>query len=343
MFQKLIIKNPVVDLVDLRSFKILHRWNIDLNNLRELTPVRKNFWIRHPLLLDDGSLIFKHHGPLVKINKKSDIEWIKDDVVYHHSLNFNNSGDIWVCVHYSPPRVSKIFLEDEDATFIDDGIRKISTSGEVLFDKSVTEIFLENGMGSYIFGRENIPKDPLHLNDIEEVRYNGKYWEKGDLFLSLRNLSMIVQYRPSTNEVIWKGTGPFYFQHDINVLDNNRISFFNNDERNFSSGLKIKNEYNKVTIYDFKANEYSNYLEDAFRENKISTITNGLSTILDNGDVFVEETKRGKLHYISSEGKLIWSNVNLDSAGFVHILSWSRILYEENDIKKVQKFLTKIK
>ena len=58
-------------------------------------------------------------------------------------------------------------------------------------------------------GDRKFTKDPIHLNDIQPVNFNGDYWEKGDVFLSLRNQSMIVLYRPSTNQIVWKTQGPF--------------------------------------------------------------------------------------------------------------------------------------
>ena len=57
--------------------------------------------------------------------------------------------------------------------------------------------------------------------------FDGKFWKSGDVFLSLRNQSMILLYRPSTNKIIWKGTGPFFRQHDVDVLNDHKISIFN--------------------------------------------------------------------------------------------------------------------
>ena len=53
-----------------------------------------------------------------------------------------------------------------------------------------------------MYGHE-LEKDPIHINDIEPVKFGGKYWKEGDVFLSLGHQSMIMLYRPSTNKVIW--------------------------------------------------------------------------------------------------------------------------------------------
>ena len=54
-----------------------------------------------------------------------------------------------------------------------------------------TEILIENGLINRVFTQDKYSKDPLHLNDIEPIKTDGEYWDRGDLFLSLRNLSFI--------------------------------------------------------------------------------------------------------------------------------------------------------
>ena len=79
----------------------------------------------------------------------------------------------------------------------------MAPDGEILFDKSISNIFIENGLEYLLFanGKHTWNKDPLHINDIEPVDFDG-ILEKGEFFLSLRNLSMIVLYRPSSNKII---------------------------------------------------------------------------------------------------------------------------------------------
>ena len=51
-------------------------------------------------------------------------------------------------------------------------------------------------------GRGHFNKDPFHLNDIQPALETTENWLQGDLFLSIRDQSMVMHYRPSTNEVI---------------------------------------------------------------------------------------------------------------------------------------------
>jgi hypothetical protein len=60
------------------------------------------------------------------------------------------------------------------------------------------------------------------------------FGRKGMYFYQCDSQSMVILYRPSTNQIIWKGAGPFFSQHDVDILDNHRISVFNNNSKDFA-------------------------------------------------------------------------------------------------------------
>ena len=347
------LQESVVELIDLQSFDILHTWNPDINSFFEkVDKVEGGVWehlmrdnnndrfrIFHPILFEDGSLLFQgNNTPLIKIDKNSELEWMKDDEFYHHSNEEDIDGNVWVCVRYYPYKIDEKYVGDELNTYSDDGIRRISSNGEILFDKSVSEIFIENDMEYLLFSTTGFKKDPIHLNDIQPVEKDTKYWKKGDVFLSFRHQSMVMLYRPKTNEIIWKGIGKFYHQHDVDILDDSRISIFNNNSKNTFSG-DIVDGNNRVVIYDFETEKYSYHLEKSLKKEDVRTITEGRSQILPNGDLFIEETNYGRLLYFNSDGSLRWTHVNRSKKGNVYLVQWSRILYENEDIEKVNRFL----
>ena len=94
-------------------------------------------------------------------------------------------------------------------------------------------------------------------------------------------------------------------------------------------------------IYDFKEKKYTKYLANSLIKNDVRTITEGISEILPNGDLFFEETNYGRLLYFNSNGTLRWSNVNRANNGYIYASAWSRILYKPEDIKNVKNFLRK--
>ena len=188
----------VVELVDLRSFQILHTWNPDITAINKLVdssnPIYKTFLrhsdtgrylIYHPLLFGGGSLIFQSmSSPLVKIDYCSNLVWQNQGHLFHHSIERDHESNFWIPTHNVPFAVDEKFVGSEVDNFLDDAITKVSPDGQVLFHKSVSEILIEKSMEYLLFSvGEGFQKDPVHLNDIQPVLTDGPYWERGDVFL----------------------------------------------------------------------------------------------------------------------------------------------------------------
>ena len=62
--------------------------------------------------------------------------------------------------------------------FADDGITKLSSDGEIIYEKSVSQIFIDNGLEYLLFsvGDQHFVNDPIHLNDIQPVNFDGEFW-----------------------------------------------------------------------------------------------------------------------------------------------------------------------
>jgi len=347
------LKEGVVELVDLTNFEVLHTWNPDINSLNK--PFEDDFEFRYlnrdknngrtalrsPLLLNNGNLVFHHSSPLRIINACSNLVFQNSKDRFHHSIEKDIDGNIWVPSYIYPQtlpikKVGNLLIED--GGFVEDGIVKLSPDGKILFEKSLTQIFIDNGLSYLLFGLGSYEKDPTHLNDIQPVNFDGDFWKKGDIFLSIRNQSMIILYRPSSNEIIWKGTGPFFEQHDVDILDGQRISVFNNRVINLFN-RKAVNGNNEVIIYNFRTGKYSSYLDKSFNKYDVRTKSQGTSQILPNGDMLIEESNFGRTLYFNADGSLKWSHYNRAKNGNVFSVNWSRILYEKNDINKVKNLL----
>jgi hypothetical protein len=126
-------------------------------------------------------------------------------------------------------------------------------------------------------------------------------------------------------------------QHDVDILDDHRISIFDNNLRLF--GNKQVNGNNEVVIYDFETDSYSKYLNESLKQYDVRNLAYGLSQILDSGDLIIEETNYGRILYFNKDASLQWQYVNRADNGNVYVLNWYRILYKPEDINKVRKIL----
>lgn len=351
------LKEGLVELVDLTNFKVLHTWNPDIDSFNKSVKKKGEFKflerdannsrqiLMHPLLTNDGGLLFTGATPLRKIDACSNLIFQNATDQFHHSLETDEKNNIWTTSYIYPQSLPARKVGRKEMIskgFMDDAIVKLSPKGEILFEKSIAQIFIDNGLEYLLFavGAVNgFNYAPIHINDVQPAISDSNYWKKGDLFLSLRAQSMIVLYRPSTNKIIWKGTGPFFHQHDVNILNNQSISVFNNNYKFFADNDVVDGN-SEVIIYDFKSNEYKSYLNDSLIKNKVNSKTQGRSRILSNGDLFIEEQNHGRILYLNRDGSLRWTFVNRANDNKIYALGWSRILTNKEDIKTVKEFLS---
>jgi len=176
------LSRSIVDIIDLNNFEVIHTYKHDIDemnnqvtNTKEFprlkideSPIR--FEYRHPLLLEDGSIIAdSDYSVEFKIDFCSNLQWINDEETFHHSKMLDHEGNIWISGQInSKSQFEKIY---PIKNFRNDSIIKINIDGKILFNKSVTEILIENRLVDQNFF---ISKyfDPIHLNDIEPALTN---------------------------------------------------------------------------------------------------------------------------------------------------------------------------
>lgn len=341
------LNRSVVDIIDLQNFKIIHTYihdiikmNNQVKNTEEFPRIKIDdqpirFEYRHPLLLIDGSLISdSEYSPEFKVDFCSNLMWVNDEEIFHHSKMLDHEENIWVAGQMNPKSqyVKKYLLKN----YADDAIIKMNSNGKIIYKKSVTEILIENNIVTNNFAFNaylNKNFDPIHLNDIEPSLRDTKYWKKGDVFLSLRHQSAIVHYRPSNNKIINYITGPFYQQHDVDIISDEEISIFNNNNS------LVDNSFSEVLIYNFKRKEFKKLFNDQLKKNDFKTITQGLSHIFKDGSLLVEEQNHGRILLFNNRGKKEWEFINKDKNGDIGLISWSRVIEDKVFIEQFKNLV----
>jgi hypothetical protein len=341
------LNNWVVELVDLDQQNVLHRWkgssdHLFYNKPTIFDPVKiKERGFYHPLLTRDRLLVSTDgNGVTRAVDSCGNLVWNTEAVKpnrLHHSLESDAKGNLWIPSRIFPNMSPE---EHQNREFRDDAITKLSPNGKIIFTKSVRQILVDNGYRYLIFGSGDYRHDPIHLNDIQPVDSDGPFWKTGDVFLSLRNQSMVMLYRPSTNRIVWNQQGPWNHQHDVDILNDHQISIFDNNANSTSKGHKVVG-YNQVMVYNFETNETTSPYKSALAKNDVRTIGSGRSEIYPNGDVFIEETEYGRLLRVTSEGEVVWQYINRGGDGKINYVHWSRIiqLAHRNEITKILKDL----
>lgn len=324
----------VSELWDLNTQKrvAIQTWNVDpvwaavgrTSDLENFPVDKRNsrYAPYHTLLTADGRMISEYDTPLIEADACGAIKVLNKRYIFHHSIEQDADGNLWVPATLEPKTVD---LGDD--RFLDDGLVEISPSGKLLFEKSVSQILMDNGLGYWLTGGNDfiVNDDPIHLNDIQPVLQDGPYYKKGDVFVSLRHLSLVMLYRPSTNKIIWYTYGHTSHQHDVDILSDHEIAVFDNNT-SMRKGIRVVDGNNEYLVYDFETGKFTQRFGAALRAEEVRTPTDGRSELLPDGTLFVEESEFGRLLNLTPDGKVNWSYVNRDKHGDLIKLTWSRII-----------------
>jgi len=330
-------KGRSVEIRNLRTEASLHRWDIP-------NPFQAHDRIMDPLLLPGKRLVYSYNGVtgLFCLDSTGTELWKQDTIAHHHSLNLDSAGNIWACSYTKENGGFIIYrafydLDGRELVYIDNTITQLDpNTGKILFHKSISEILLENNLEEYIIKSANI-EDPIHLNDVQPALKTTAWYNEGDVFLSFRNSSALMHYRPSNNQVIRIIEGAFYSQHDIDFLNDSTLIFFNNNSHTHWSGrpgnwrvadsrIDMGDFHSNTMAYDLKNEKLFVYEAKAFSDNGIFTFTEGMQEVLADGSLWIEEQNSGKL-WVIKEGEVIYKQVlKSHHPGHHHLPNWTRIL-----------------
>lgn len=352
------IGRSIVEIRDINNFEILHSYTPDINELYssiDLTIKRNQdlkkdrglnrFYLQHPFINEKGDLIFMNDSPLFKINLNGEVIWTNEETIFHHSIEEGPDNKLYVCGRILPfSKKSAEYLLDGateqfisgNQNFYDDAIFILDMNGKIVFSKSIVDILIDNSQHHRVFSQSNYNVDAIHLNDIQPVLKDGPYFRKGDLFLSVRNLSIVILYRPENNKILKIIEGGFFNQHDVDIIDEKTISIFNNNVFfNYKNERKVRKT--EIILYDFENDEFSKKFEKKIDKLKLFTGAGGVVDYLKDGSFVIDDGK--SIFLFDSTGDLVWEYNNLDKNKKFHALWWTRVIDEEksNKIKRILK------
>ena len=251
----------------------------------------------NPLKIADY-IVFNLGGVLFKYNLKKK-EFFALEGHYHHSIETFQDSLVYVCSY-----------GNDTLDILNDAISLINiNTDKVIYKKSIVDILINNNLKSLLFtsNASSITNyDLIHVNDIQPVSLNTNFAEVGDLFLSFKHLSTVIHYRPSTDSVLWYSTGPWLNQHDVDILNEDMIGIYNNNNY-IREGRFLKGTYTDISTYNFKTKKYGFIHKQVFKNLKIQSIAGSRFELLNNGNMFVEDSPSGMYYLISKEGNLISS------------------------------------
>ena len=323
----------VIDMVRLSDGSVTHQWLPDFgtslagasqqSKVSELANWRNGkFKVYVPYLTPDGALVVKSTDtPLIAYDGCARQLWLQDGVMFHHSTESDGAGGLWV-----PSVIEPTGVKGVSQRFEDDGLSHVGADGAIIETISLTELMLRHGLQHLVFQVGNYDDDPLHLNDIQPVLSDGPWWKKGDLFLSLRHRSLVMLYRPSTDEIVWMQQGPWMGQHDVDILDDHRIAVFNNRAQSRTNGVGTVDGTSEILIHDFATGTTTSPYHDAMAREKVGALFEGLYTFLPSGELVIEDHNSGRILFLAADGSKLGQFINRNPDGKVYEIGWGRYI-----------------
>lgn len=337
----------ITELIRLQDFTVVHRWIPDLSDMNENGAVpfgdtMDAFKMSHPWLLPDGSLVFMvGTGPLVRIDRNSRLLWVtssQNAEHFHHSIERGGDGNFYV-----PMELGETTTDGKKRVaspqMIEHGYCVVSPDGEILDERLLRDIFIDNDEYGILLGVGRVEEDRYHLNDVQPILDTSGIATEGDLFMCIRNLGAMLLYRPSNNKIVHLRIGPWLNAHDIDQLPDGRFSIFDNNLMRYLSPRDCRYEQTErrehppgdtcslIKIWDPVSGSVSSPYRDVLRKHGMSTLSEGLARVLPNGDVFIEDSTSARLLRISPE-KVRWEFVSPsnDRKDVIQHLHWCRYL-----------------
>lgn len=338
----------VAEIIDMQGHRV-HSWNVDWFSIwpdaghlpAEVKPRSEpGCQIHGAAVMPDGDLVFNYdYLGLVRLDPQGKVKW-RLACQTHHSLHVSDDGHLWVCGQereVTPEDVYPRRTAPYDASMI----LEVSPEGEILNRWSVEGLLRKNGYAgllgmSHGFVNGYAKQDILHLNDVETFPASEAegFFKKGDVLVSLRNISTIFVFERGTERIKYLTTGRTVWQHDPDFVDGNRIAVFDNKGGGIDEG-----EAPSSRILVFSADKAEPEVRFAGTEIRpFYTGIMGKQQWLPNGDVLITETDGGRGFEINADGEIVWQYVNFVKPGVVGIVqevtrlpSDTRRLFESAD------------
>jgi len=313
---------PKVFLMDMEG-TIIHEWAIPFEKTGADSlhfPVNQEHkeFIRRAHLFPNGDLlaIFEYIG-IIKFDKNSNIIWSHFGQ-NHHDLAIDMDGDIYSLGSRMIP-ISEVQEKYPRNTYMgdirDDLVVILSPDGKEIKRFSIFDAFYLSPYASYL---NFTPRhsDIFHANSIQIIDEStgNQYaqFDKGDILVSLRNISTIIVIDSVEGRVKWSLSGMWSKQHKAVFLENGNIMLLDNLGGNSDSFFEL----NRSRIIEFNPNTQEILWQYRGSKNNIFfTKWLGYNQRLPNGNTLITEADQGRIFEVSRDNEIVWEHVSPFRAG----------------------------
>jgi hypothetical protein len=289
---------------------------------------RHRVW--NPYLSKDGALTYTiHWNDLISVDLKTGQEKWRVRGAFHHSIEPDANGDLWVCGAVEPESISnpKSKTRHSSKVFEDQTLVKVSPSGKILQVVSVADLILNSGLEYLLYGsaNPNVNFDPIHLNQITPILSDSGVFKKGQILVSLRNISTILLIDPDSQSVVWHGSGNWMNQHCVIPVAPSKFSVL--DNHSFASGEYWLNSAwrTRIVTHNIETGRTSEVRVNEESPRYFHIPIEGRALPVGPNHWMIEDCLNGTIMIFGNQ-KLVFKWSNLYPDGTVGITSWCRYM-----------------
>lgn len=273
--------------------------------------------------MENGDLVFNfEHLGMVRLDRNGKIVW-RLPYQTHHSIHRADDGNLWVSGQREHTEPDTRFPE-RLTPFDEYTILEVTPEGKIVQEWSVPELLRSSNspgllyMGGLVKRFKLVNRDVLHLNDVEIFPddIDEGFFKKGDVLVSLRDISTVFVFNRYSEKIKSIYTGQFVRQHDPDFIDGNSFSVFDNN----NIAPEEDGPQSRIVIVS-AANKTSEVFFEGTPETPFYTYMGGKHQWLPNGNLLITEFIWGRAFEVNKRGEIVWEYINYVDDGVVGLLT----------------------
>jgi hypothetical protein len=296
------------------SGNVLHSWRVEGESPH---------WQYVTLCPDGDLLVCVENTGLLRLDWESRVLW-KRQLRVHHDVVQAEDGDIYVLSRGEAIVHPFLF----SMPIINDYIEIFSSHGKLKKRISLYDILKEHvswadfvavrrylvkpqKFMSWALKRKHERRDILPLRHPFDIFHNNTLTimdrdipgvcRKGDLLISARDKNLIGIVDVRKEELTWSwGPGELQAQHDPTLMENGHVLVFDNGRNRGTSRLVELDPVTKKIVWEYGSSPAERFFSS----------WGGAAQSLDNGNILITITNKGRVIEIDRKGAIVWDFLN---------------------------------
>ncbi len=267
------------------------------------------------IITPEGDIVFSFEsGGVARLDRCGKPVWTTPGLLGHHSPNWMSDGGVVIAGGSRVEKPTKDIPWPFSGPYWEDLVYKFAPDGSLVFQKPLTELFVENDMGAQLSSTGNFRtrvSGEFHLNEVEELSPGlapaFPMFAAGDLLLSLRNWNMLLVTDKDAKTIKWWRVGPYIRQHDPDFEADGTITVFDNHSDDTLDGAYSAGS--RIWKID-PATGTARTLYGGRPDQPMFSAERGTHQTQPGGNILITEAQSGRALEVTPYGRVVWEYIN---------------------------------